>query len=421
MNDLSDMAHTARLSTWGLTDTQNCLLFSNLFDRSAYFRGNTPQKKKKKILRGNSGCSNKRWLILRENTNLKKKKKIIKTSVSSCQMQSRQIQIIDLDFFFLPSIEQLTKKQSVRTGERGERRGLTSRSAGNIQTWIHTCCQSCWWANVNDQPLTSSLTFRLLTASYFFFSRLANKQKKKKRKKKAMSYCATARGGRGGWRELCSFWNWSRLIIHTLCVEYLSERRVPFFPPAGDTPPPCTGARKTSMAAHYRQQPIRAQGDSCAPSSPPLPRPPDDDSSRWTLSLGNGQERYCMMLLICSLQGNKVTSLILYFFLLFFFFEWETEIKNTLIRPWGDPWHLSKWGERHRVGRGGEVRGGEGAHLPGLIHKYIPRATQCLHVSVTMNCLSAGFFFLFKSTQEDTCVHTKPDSLTDVRNDVPKV
>lgn len=82
MNDLSDMAHTARLSTWGLTDTQNCLLFSNLFDRSAYFRGNTPQKKKKKILRGNSGCSNKRWLILRENTNLKKKKKIIKTSVS---------------------------------------------------------------------------------------------------------------------------------------------------------------------------------------------------------------------------------------------------------------------------------------------------------------------------------------------------
>ena len=73
------------------------------------------------------------------------------------------------------------------------------------------------------------------------------------------------------------------------------------------------------------------------------------------------------------------------------------------------------------MGRGGEGRGGEGAHLPGLIHKYIPRATQCLHVSVTMNCLSAGFFFLFKSTQEDTCVHTKPDSLTDVRNDVPKV
>ena len=171
-----------------------------------------------------------------------------------------------------------------------------------------------------------------------------------------MSYCATARGGRGGWRELCSFWNWSRLIIHTLCVEYLSERRVPFFPPAGDTPPPCTGARKTSMAAHYRQQPIRAQGDSCAPSSPPLPRPPDDDSSRWTLSLGNGQERYCMMLLICSLQGNKVTSLILYFFLFFFFFMRNRNKKHTdsSVR-----WSVT-FIQMRRETQGGEGRGGEG-------------------------------------------------------------
>ena len=51
--------------------------FSNLFDISAYFKGNTPQtKKKREILKGNrSGCSSKRWLILRENTNLNKKKK----------------------------------------------------------------------------------------------------------------------------------------------------------------------------------------------------------------------------------------------------------------------------------------------------------------------------------------------------------
>lgn len=142
----------------------------------------------------------------------------------TCQVQSQQIQIIDLDFSS-PSIKQLTKKQSVWTDEREKRRrrGLTSRSAGNIQTWIHTCCQSCWWGNVNEQPLTSSLTFLSFYSLLLFL--LSARQKKPHKIKQLCD----GSGGPGR-RELRSFWNWSRLIIHTVCVEYLSERRVLFFP-----------------------------------------------------------------------------------------------------------------------------------------------------------------------------------------------
>lgn len=160
--------------------------------------------------------------------------------------------------------------------------------------------------------------------SYFFvflqpltFSSLGSPKKTTQNK-------ATVRrlgGGGGRGDENSALFETGRDWSSTRFVLSIYPRGVCFSSPAEDTPPPCTGAKKTSMAAHYRQQPIRAQGDSCAPSSPPLPQPPDDDSSRWTLSLGNGQERYCMMLLICSLQGNKMTSLILYFFFFFFLNE----------------------------------------------------------------------------------------------------
>lgn len=60
------------------------------------------------------------------------------------------------------------------------------------------------------------------------------------------------------------------------------------------------------MVAHYRQEPIRAQVTRGPPPPPPsaLMTAAATEPSHWEWIRG-----YCMMLLICSLQGNKVTVL----------------------------------------------------------------------------------------------------------------
>lgn len=94
-----------------------------------------------------------------------------------------------------------------------------------------------------------------------------------------------------------------RLSISTAVLGYLWERRVLRW--ARDTPPPCTGLKNlngSSLSSGANQ----SAGDSRTSSSTPpaLMTAAATEPSHWEWI-----RRYCMMRLICSLQGNKVTVL----------------------------------------------------------------------------------------------------------------
>ena len=112
--------------------------------------------------------------------------------------------------------------------------------------------------------------------SYFLsFNSLLLFRLSARKKATQKSNCATARGwGAGGETRTLLF---LKLVAtdhpHGLCWVFIREACA-FLPQPKTRPPPCTGPRKSSIAAHYRQQPIRAQGDSCAPTPPSPPSAP---------------------------------------------------------------------------------------------------------------------------------------------------
>lgn len=328
----------------------------------------------------------------------------------TCQVQSQQIQIIDLDFSS-PSIKQLTKKQSVWTDEREKRRrrGLTSRSAGNIQTWIHTCCQSCWWGNVNEQPLTSSLTFLSFYSLLLFL--LSARQKNPH---KIKQLCDGSGGVGAGATRTPLF---LKLVAtdhpHGLCWVFIREACA-FLPQPKTRPLPARGPKKPQWqlitGSSQSERRVTLAHPPPLPSLSPLMTTAAAEPSHWETD--KKDTAWCYWFVV-----SKATKWLVLSSIFFFFFFWMKN-KNKKHTDSSVRWSVTFIQMRRETGWGGDGRGGEGAHLPWFIHKYIPRATQCLHVSVTMNSPSADCFvvFPFKSMQEDTCVHPKPDSLTDFRN-----